>query len=130
MELVNERAHCDGYPNVHCFNTYFYPKLVESGISGVKRWTKNVDLFKKRYVCVPVNINNKHWCMVVSIHCNFYMPFVFFTLDELTGFISVIHILHFVAVHPYAEEICNVPRFHGKTLWRDWEDTDVCSFHM
>ncbi|KXT14106.1 hypothetical protein AC579_775 [Pseudocercospora musae] len=58
---------------VYWFNTYFYDTLIKGptgkGINyaGVERWTKNVDLFTKPYIVVPINLS-LHW--FVAIICN------------------------------------------------------------
>ncbi|KXS94086.1 hypothetical protein AC578_10522 [Pseudocercospora eumusae] len=57
---------------VYWFNTYLYETLTKGtgkGINyaGVERWTKNVDLFTKPYIVVPINLN-MHW--FVAIICN------------------------------------------------------------
>merc|ERR1712059_56864 len=44
------------------FSTFFYPKLMESGHSGVKRWTKKVDVFGHSLLLVPVHLG-MHWCL-------------------------------------------------------------------
>ena len=45
--------------NVHVFSTLFYSRLVggkndEEGFSLVKRWTKNVDIFSKSVLLIPI----------------------------------------------------------------------------
>ncbi|ROT72834.1 Sentrin-specific protease 1 [Penaeus vannamei] len=40
MNLLMERGKNDNYPSVYAFNTFFYPKLVKTGYSTVRRWTK------------------------------------------------------------------------------------------
>lgn len=42
MNLLMERGKNDNYQSVYAFNTFFYPKLLKMGFSGVKRWTKKV----------------------------------------------------------------------------------------
>ncbi|KAL4608197.1 sentrin-specific protease 3-like [Arapaima gigas] len=48
---------------VHFFNSFFYRQLVTKGYEGVKRWTKNVDLFSKTLLLVPIHVE-VHWCLV------------------------------------------------------------------
>ncbi|KAE9533994.1 hypothetical protein AGLY_008730 [Aphis glycines] len=60
---------------MYVFSTYFYTTLAKSFNASdypahytasqirhekVKRWTKNVDIFKKDFVFIPVN-ENRHW---------------------------------------------------------------------
>lgn len=58
-ELIMESAHS----KVHFLNSFFYRQLMTKGYEGVKRWTKQVDLFSKRLLLVPVHVE-VHWCLV------------------------------------------------------------------
>ncbi|KAI0755307.1 hypothetical protein C8Q80DRAFT_1094338, partial [Daedaleopsis nitida] len=45
---------------VHIFNSFFYKKLVSKRnvsetYSSVRKWTSKVDIFKKKYIIVPIN---------------------------------------------------------------------------
>ncbi|OAF66722.1 hypothetical protein A3Q56_05542 [Intoshia linei] len=51
-------------PNVFSFNTFFYTKLLKNGYNGVKRWTRNVDIFSKSFILVPIH-QKMHWCFLV-----------------------------------------------------------------
>jgi len=54
-------------PRVYCFDTYFLTKWKKSEYEGVKRWTKNVDIFSKTKIFFPINIQIKqfvHWVLV------------------------------------------------------------------
>jgi Ulp1 family protease len=43
LALVAARnASSPSYPNIHCFNTFFYAKISTAGHSAVRRWTKKV----------------------------------------------------------------------------------------
>ena len=35
---------------MHFFNSFFYPKLLKTGYSGVRRWTKKVNLKFIKYL--------------------------------------------------------------------------------
>ncbi|XP_040271300.1 sentrin-specific protease 3 [Bufo bufo] len=48
---------------VHFFNSFFYDKLRTKGYDGVKRWTKNVDIFSKQLLLVPIHLE-VHWSLV------------------------------------------------------------------
>ena len=53
---------------VYVFNSFFFTKLREKGYEGVKRWTKNVDLFSQDKIMLPVHLG-MHWCMaLIDIH--------------------------------------------------------------
>lgn len=49
---------------VYAKNTFFYPKLLQSGHSGVRRWTRKVDIFSFDIISVPIHLK-VHWCMAV-----------------------------------------------------------------
>ncbi|GAA6230988.1 ubiquitin-like-specific protease ESD4 [Lates japonicus] len=55
MDSVPER--------VHFFNSFFYDKLRTKGYDGVKRWTKNVDIFQKDLLLIPIHLE-VHWSLV------------------------------------------------------------------
>lgn len=63
-ETWTHSCHC------HFMSSHFYAKLAE-GSSGeycykdVSRWTKNVDVFSKHLVFVPINCNHNHWTLAV-----------------------------------------------------------------
>uniref|UniRef100_A0A8C6WAM7 Ubiquitin-like protease family profile domain-containing protein n=1 Tax=Nannospalax galili TaxID=1026970 RepID=A0A8C6WAM7_NANGA len=64
MNLLVERSQSQGYPELHVFNTFFYPKLKYGGYSSVKRWTRGVNLFAKELILVPIH-RKVHWSLVV-----------------------------------------------------------------
>lgn len=56
---------------VHCFNCMFYTRLTaerghEAGHALVSRWTKNVDIFSKDFVLIPINYSY-HWSLAVIV---------------------------------------------------------------
>ena len=65
-------------PSVHVTSTFFYPKLMEKGHSGLKRWTKTVDIFSKDIILIPVHTlhpQGMHWCLAVV---DFRKPGIFY----------------------------------------------------
>lgn len=64
MNLLIERGKLKDYPSVHAFNTFFFPKLSNSGYDSLKRWTKKVDIFSHDYILVPIH-RGMHWCMAI-----------------------------------------------------------------
>lgn len=48
---------------VHFFNSFFYDKLRTKGYDGVNRWTKNVDIFQKDLLLIPIHLE-VHWSLV------------------------------------------------------------------
>ncbi|KAK3527581.1 hypothetical protein QTP86_026904, partial [Hemibagrus guttatus] len=54
----------DAVPDqVYFFNSFFYDKLRTKGYEGVKRWTKNVDIFHKKFLLIPIHLE-VHWSLV------------------------------------------------------------------
>ena len=51
-------------PQIYAFSSFFLPKLLTTGHKGVKRWTKNIDIFSMDLILVPVHLE-KHWCMAI-----------------------------------------------------------------
>ncbi|XP_065338744.1 uncharacterized protein LOC135938758 isoform X1 [Cloeon dipterum] len=64
MELIRERGNLDNFPKVHTFNTFFYPRLRQTGYSALKRWTKKVDIFAQDLIVIPIHLG-VHWCMSI-----------------------------------------------------------------
>ncbi|XP_036063197.1 sentrin-specific protease 2-like [Onychomys torridus] len=64
MNLLVERNNKKGYPALHVFNTFFYPKLKHGGYCSVKRWTRGIKLFEKEIVIVPIH-QKVHWSLIV-----------------------------------------------------------------
>lgn len=62
MHLLVVRGQETSRKRVYAFNTFFYPKLKESGYNSVRRWTRKVDIFSYDYLLVPVHLGN-HWCL-------------------------------------------------------------------
>lgn len=54
------------------FSSFFFGRLRRSGAidyQGVKKWTKDVDLFAKRYVFVPI-CDSYHWSLIIVANLN------------------------------------------------------------
>ncbi|KAM6224848.1 sentrin-specific protease 2 [Rhynchocyon petersi] len=64
MNLLMERNKKQGYPALHAFSTFFYPKLRSGGYQAVKRWTKGINLFEQELILVPIH-RKVHWSLVV-----------------------------------------------------------------
>ena len=74
LEIHMEKNNPEVYKRMHFFNTYFYEALTKTtngrkglNYDAVSRWTKNINLFSRDFVVVPVN-ENLHW--YVAIICN------------------------------------------------------------
>ncbi|XP_031452400.1 sentrin-specific protease 2 isoform X2 [Phasianus colchicus] len=64
MNLLMERGKKENYPSVYAFSTFFYTRLLSEGYRAVKRWTRNVNLFKQHIILVPIHLTS-HWTLVV-----------------------------------------------------------------
>ncbi|CAH0602809.1 unnamed protein product [Chrysodeixis includens] len=63
MNLLMQRSEeRKDLPKVYCTNTFFYPKLMQSGQAGLRRWTRKVDIFAHDLMVVPVHLG-VHWCV-------------------------------------------------------------------
>lgn len=61
MQRCEERK---DLPKVYATNTFFYPKLMQSGQAGLRRWTRKVDIFAHDLIVVPVHLG-VHWCLSI-----------------------------------------------------------------
>uniref|UniRef100_A0A7N9AMU2 Sentrin-specific protease 1-like n=1 Tax=Mastacembelus armatus TaxID=205130 RepID=A0A7N9AMU2_9TELE len=82
-ELIMESAH----QRVHFLNSFFHRQLMTKGYDGVKRWTKQVDLFSKSLLLVPVHLE-VHWCLVISLSAVLF-SFMFSKEKQKTAFENV-----------------------------------------
>lgn len=65
MDLLAERSRNNAsLPKVHAMKSFFMTCLLQNGYSGVKRWTKKVDIFGMDIILVPVNKRN-HWSIAI-----------------------------------------------------------------
>ncbi len=68
MNLLMERSDEGqerGRPRVYAMNTFFIPRLLQTGHSALKRWTRKVDIFSYDVIPVPVHVGQVHWCMAI-----------------------------------------------------------------
>ncbi|KAK3929244.1 Sentrin-specific protease 3 [Frankliniella fusca] len=49
--------------SVHALDTFFYPTLTLKGQESVAKWTKNVNLFEKRFILIPIH-GASHWSLI------------------------------------------------------------------
>lgn len=57
--------------DIHILSSFFYTKLVSDPsnyYSNVKKWVSNTDLFSKKYIVMPINVNF-HWfgCIITNL---------------------------------------------------------------
>ncbi|XP_064597356.1 sentrin-specific protease 1-like [Liolophura sinensis] len=62
MNLLMERGGKDDFSKVYAFNTFFYPKMLSSGYSSIRRWTRRTDIFENDYLLIPIHLG-MHWCL-------------------------------------------------------------------
>ena len=67
LEMIALRSKdYESWPNVYTMNTFFLPKLMNTGFHTIKKWTRGVDIFSFDIILVPVHlINEDHWCLGV-----------------------------------------------------------------
>jgi Ulp1 protease family, C-terminal catalytic domain len=55
--------------DVHIFTSHFYSTLRDEGSTSVQSWTKkkNIDIFKKKMVFIPIN-ESWHWSLCVLVN--------------------------------------------------------------
>ena len=74
----------------HMFTTFFYHRLADVGKSealskssdtlgekkhrNVQTWTKNVDIFKKDFVLIPINVKDRHWYLAIICYPGLLAP--------------------------------------------------------
>lgn len=69
MSIINDESKKpeNGYPKVHCFNTFFYVMLLNNGrgysYQRVAKWTRTFDIFALDFLIMPIHMNNNHWCL-------------------------------------------------------------------
>lgn len=61
LDLIKSRSP----QTVFTFNTFFYKALCLGGYNRVHRWTKNIDIFSKTRLFIPIHQESEyHWCLV------------------------------------------------------------------
>ena len=64
--LMDRSENDNSLPSIHAFSTFFYPKVTKQGHSGVKRWTRKVDLFSLDRVLFPIHLG-VHWTFAAAL---------------------------------------------------------------
>lgn len=80
LETYMEKNNPELYRDMYLFNTYFYETLTKNvkgrkgtNYDAVSRWTKNINIFKRRFVVVPVN-ENYHWYLAIICNLSYFLP--------------------------------------------------------
>ena len=88
---------------IHVFSCLFYSKLSEASNDVashalVARWTKNVNLFEKDFVLVPVNMSY-HWSLTVVVRPGLLLvcelSFPFYTIPSISHIVLSFFLLRF-----------------------------------
>ncbi|KAF9065511.1 hypothetical protein BDP27DRAFT_1424819 [Rhodocollybia butyracea] len=62
---------------IHVFNSWFYQKLSDTHrrlkIPSAPRWDRNVDIFSKKFLIVPINELN-HWYLAIIYRPDLFIP--------------------------------------------------------
>jgi len=63
LQMIVDRSAEKGL-KVYATNTFFYPKMMNSGQPALRRWTKRADIFEKDIMLIPVQLD-MHRCLAV-----------------------------------------------------------------
>lgn len=78
LEQIRQRD-ADLHQEIFVFSSFFYNRLNEKrsdrsvGYELVKKWTRKAELFKKKYIVVPIN-ENLHWYLAIIVNPLFAIP--------------------------------------------------------
>lgn len=78
MEMLMQREEAISSPQSLYLSSFFFVKLMNEGedefddtreytYQNVKRWAKNIDIFKMRYIFSAINIKKCHWKVIYWI---------------------------------------------------------------
>ena len=52
----------------HVFRSHFFSKLEEFGPNAILSWSKNMNIFERSVIFIPVNESN-HWTLLAVVNC-------------------------------------------------------------
>ena len=94
MRYLQESMDQEELKRMHFFNTFFYETLMrpsgnkggrrQINYKGVAKWTKNINLFKRDYVVVPVN-ESSHWYVMIICNLRSLLPENQASVDAIEG---------------------------------------------
>ena len=64
LHAAENRLHCDLKTMLYLYNSCFYQKLSQFNPQALLKWTKNTDIFSKKYLIIPV-CDSHHWILVI-----------------------------------------------------------------
>ncbi|KAL6545815.1 hypothetical protein OROGR_009689 [Orobanche gracilis] len=111
----------------HFFNTFFFQKLLDmrrdlsetwersDDFQRVRKWTRNVNIFEKDYIFIPVNLS-LHWSLIVICH-----PGEVANLRDkgMDGSPTIPCILHMDSIRGSHGGFENLIR---RYLWEEWKE--------
>ncbi|KAH8856501.1 Sentrin-specific protease 1 [Schistosoma japonicum] len=67
LQLLQHRSQRQtNLPRIAVLSTFFYAKLTAAtggGYSGVRRWTRQIQLFDQDIILIPIHDRGMHWCL-------------------------------------------------------------------
>ena len=64
LHAAENRLHRDLKKMLYLYNSCFYQKLSQFNPQALLKWTKNTDIFSKKYLIIPV-CDSHHWILVI-----------------------------------------------------------------
>ena len=64
LHAAENRLHRDLKKMLYLYNSCFYQKLSQFNPQALRKWTKNTDIFSKKYLIIPV-CDTHHWILVI-----------------------------------------------------------------
>lgn len=64
LHAAENRLHRDLKKMLYLYNSRFYQKLSQFNPQALLKWTKNTDIFSKKYLVIPV-CDSHHWILVI-----------------------------------------------------------------
>ncbi|GER55569.1 sentrin/sumo-specific protease [Striga asiatica] len=118
----------------HFFNTFFFQKLLDmdrdlsrdcensDSFHRVRKWTRNINIFEKDYIFIPVNFS-LHWSLIVICHpgevANLRGMMILCTNKDLDSITKVPCILHMDSLRGSHGGLENLIRSY---LWEEWKE--------
>ncbi|XP_073148741.1 probable ubiquitin-like-specific protease 2A [Henckelia pumila] len=107
--LLNRMASVERH-KFHAFNAFFFRKLADldqdpsrardgkKAFQRVQKWTRNVNLFEKDYVLIPVNFSF-HWSLIVICHPGKVANFKAKDMDNSSEMTCILHMDSLRGIH-------------------------------
>ncbi|KAI3445786.1 hypothetical protein Pfo_002451 [Paulownia fortunei] len=110
----------------HFFNTFFFRKLVDidrdlsraregDAFQRVRKWTRNVNVFEKDYIFIPVNFS-LHWSLIVICHPGEVANLKDKGMDASSNVPCILHMDSIRGSHGGFENLIR------SYLWEEWKE--------